>query len=182
MDMSMRKQIMQQMAATTSRRRDPETDLVGSMSMIAVIKPSTPTNWKGHNARNEKVKVQEKKVQLLRFCIIFYITTSILFYSKWMARKNTVWLRQKLIQQSLGGKTIASGERLDTADTILRKVQFVSWIKNVSSSTPIRNKKKKKERKKKISITWLSRPRVSSIKKKRAAQRGASGIRVTALG
>lgn len=49
MDMSMRKQMMQQMAATTSRRRDPKTDLGGSMSMIPVIKPSTPTNWKGHN-------------------------------------------------------------------------------------------------------------------------------------
>lgn len=44
MDMSMRKQMMQQMAATTSRRRDPKTDLGGSMSMIPVIKPSTPTN------------------------------------------------------------------------------------------------------------------------------------------
>lgn len=43
MDMSIRKQMTQQMAATTSRRR---ADLGGSMSMIPVIKPSTPTNWK----------------------------------------------------------------------------------------------------------------------------------------
>lgn len=46
MDMSMRKQMTQQMAATTSRRREPRADLGGSMSMIPVIKPSTPTNWK----------------------------------------------------------------------------------------------------------------------------------------
>lgn len=44
MDMSMRKQMTQQMAATTSRRREPKADLGGSMSMIPVIKPSTPTN------------------------------------------------------------------------------------------------------------------------------------------
>lgn len=43
-DMSMRKQMRQQMAATTSRRREPRTDLGGSMSIIPVIKPSTPTN------------------------------------------------------------------------------------------------------------------------------------------
>lgn len=44
MDMSMRKQMTQQMAATTSRRREPRADLGGNMSMIPVIKPSTPTN------------------------------------------------------------------------------------------------------------------------------------------
>lgn len=46
MDMSMRKQITQQMAATTSLRREPRGDVGGSMSMIPVIKPSTPTNWR----------------------------------------------------------------------------------------------------------------------------------------
>lgn len=33
-----------------------------------------------------------------------------------------------------------------------------------------------------VDITWLSRPSMSNIKKKRAAQSGAKGIKVTALG
>lgn len=43
---------MQQMAATTSRRREPKADLGGNMSMIPVIKPSTPTNWKREEREN----------------------------------------------------------------------------------------------------------------------------------
>lgn len=57
MDMSMRKQMTQQMAATTSRRTEPKADLGGNMSMIPVIKLSTPTNWKreeGENSDHER--------------------------------------------------------------------------------------------------------------------------------
>lgn len=56
MDMSIRKQMTQQMAATTSRRREPKADLGGNMSMIPVIKPSTPTNWKREERENSDHK------------------------------------------------------------------------------------------------------------------------------
>lgn len=49
MDMSIKKQMTQQMAATTSRRKELRADLGGNMSMIPVIKPSTPTNWTKNN-------------------------------------------------------------------------------------------------------------------------------------
>lgn len=57
-DMSMRKQMMQQIAATTSRLMLLRADFGGNMSMIPVIKPSTPTNW---TQKEEDMKPQRLK-------------------------------------------------------------------------------------------------------------------------
>lgn len=45
MERSIVKQVKQHIATTTSRRREPMNVFGGSMSIIPVIKPSTPTNW-----------------------------------------------------------------------------------------------------------------------------------------
>lgn len=54
----MKKQITQQMAATTSRRKEAKADLGGSMSMTPVIRPSTPTNLKAKVKRHKIVTLK----------------------------------------------------------------------------------------------------------------------------
>lgn len=134
----------------------------------------------------------------------------------------SVWIRQKLIDKSLGCKTmdVGTGANRRTTNRLLRNatlkmdvmgretvlcerkwerkkcrwaIDFTESKRKQNIVTPYSSSKINaspillngyisKQNVSEISITWLSRPSMSNIKKKSAAQSGARGIRVTALG